>query len=255
MRAIFFKTFIFFITLFYLVSVSYALSTNFDFSLKEYLVSENTETEVYFSYLLSGYENKDFVVKPLMGNGTVAIFNPEDKKWMGSFSSLDCLPKISENLIIRFQNLNVNKTYLWFEIENLRDGKTYFTPKKNIWGEKIYDGYVEEINYSVSNYEDTPKEKNNEVFEVAETSQSYQGSYLGFIENIPKELYLYISICLFIASAIFGFLSKKPANKREMIQSISEDFKKLDTRNINNVSYLRSFLNSRRGGKQINSWE
>ncbi len=242
MRTIFFKTFIFFVVLFYLVSVSYALFTNFDFSLKEYLVSENTETEVYFSYLFSGYENKDFVVKPLTGNGTVEIFNPENREWVGSFSSTDYLPKISENMLIRFQNLKVSKTYLWFEIESLKDGKTYFTPKKNIWGEKIYDGYVEEINYSVSNYEDTTEEKNNGVFEVMETSQSYQSSYLAFIENIPQEFYLYFSICLFIASAIFGFLSKKPENKKEMIQSISEDFKKLDTCNINNASYLRSLL-------------
>ena len=242
MRTIFFKTFIFFVVLFYLVSVSYALFTNFDFSLKEYLVPENTETEVYFSYLFSGYENKDFVVKPLTGNGTVEIFNPENKEWAGSFSSTDYLPKISENMLIRLQNLNVNKTYLWFEIESLRDGKTYFTPKKNIWGEKIYDGYVEETNYSLSNYEDTTKEKNNEVFEVMETSQSYKSSYLGFIENIPKKLYLYFSIGLFLAAAIFGFLSQKPKNKKEMIQSISEDFKKLDTCNICNASHLRSLL-------------
>ncbi|MFH1899533.1 MAG: hypothetical protein ABIJ82_03670 [Patescibacteria group bacterium] len=242
MKTMFYRTFILLIFLLFSTGLAYASFTNFDFSLKEYLVSENTETEVYFSYLFSGYENKDFVVKPLIGNGTVEIFNPEKREWVGSFSFTEYLPKISENMLIRFQNLNVNKTYLWFEIESLKDGKTYFTPKKSIWGEKIYDGYVEEINYSVSNYEDTTKEGNNEVFEVMETSQSYKSSYLGFIENIPKKLYLYFSIGLFLAAAIFGFLSQKPKNKKEMIQSISEDFKKLDTCNICNASHLRSLL-------------
>lgn len=255
MRTIFFKTFIFFVALFYLIGVSYALSTNFDFSLKEYLVSENTETEVYFSYLLSGYENKDFVVKPLIGNGTVEIFNSEKKEWVGSFSSSDNFPEISENMLIRFQNLKVDKTYLWFEIKSVKDGKTYFTPKKSVWGEKIYDGYAEEINYSILNYENTIKDTSNEVFEVTETSKSYQSPYLGFIENIPERVFLYFSVGIFLVSAIFGYLSQKPKNKKEMIQSISEDFKKLDPRDINNASYLRSFLNPRKRDKTISIWK
>lgn len=255
MRTIFLKIFIFFVLLFYLGGVSHASFTNFDFSLKEYLVSENTETEVYFSYLLSGYKNIDFVVKPLIGNGTVEIFNTDKKEWAGSFSSTDNLPEVSENMLIRFQNLKVDKTYLWFEIKSVKDGKTYLTPKKSVWGEKIYGGYVEEINYSISNYENTIKEKSNEVFEVTETSGSSQSSYLRFIKDIPKEFYLYFGIGLFLASAIFGFLSQKPKNKKEMIQSINEDFKKLGTRNINDASYLRSFLNPRKRDKTISIWK
>jgi len=252
---LFLKILIFIYLLLCLFNVSYSSFTNFDFSLQKYLVLENTETAVYFSYLLSGYENKDFVIKPFIGSGAVEIFNSEKKEWKGALSSTNLLPQISENMLIRIQNLNVDKTYLWFEIECLRDGKLYITPKKVIWSEKIYDGYVEEINYSMSNYKEINSDKTNEILEVTETSESSQNSYFGLVEKISRRIYLYLSMGLFFSAAVVGFLFKRPENKREMIQSISEDIKKLGTCSINDASYLRSFFNSWGRNKAIDSWE
>lgn len=230
------------------------MSTNFDFSLKEYLVSENVETTVFFSYLLSGYINKDFLVKPLIGNGTVEIFNSEKNEWIGSFSSTNSFPKISESMLVRFQNLIVDKTYLWFEIKNVKDGSTYFTPKKYIWGEKTYYGYVEEINYSLLNQTNPAKEINSDVIEVTETSAASQSSYLGFMESIPKKYYMYFSVLVFIVSAVFGFLYRKRENKKEMIQSISEDFKRLGSCDINDAPYICSVVSSWERNQTINIW-
>jgi hypothetical protein len=213
------------------------------------MVSETTETEVHFSYLLSGYDDKDFAVKPLIGNGSVEIFNSEKNEWVGSFSLEDHLPKISETMLIRIRNLNVEKTYLWFEIKSLRDGKSYITPKKSIWSEKVYDGYIEEVNYSISNYKEALKESSNEAIEVSEVYVNYKNPYVEFLENIPKLYYMYISLILFLISAVFSFLYRKPKAKREMIQSISEDFKKLDTGDLNVASNLRFVLNSRKRDK------
>jgi hypothetical protein len=247
------KIFTFVVNLCYLIEVSYSLSTNFDFSLREYLVPENFGVGINFSYFLSGYEDSDFVVKPFIGNGVVEIFNPQKNEWVGNFSPEEFLPKISETMLVRVRDLNIVKTYLWFEIEGIKDGNTYFTPKKIIWGESVYDGYVEGINYSISNYGNTVKENDNLGTEVKETSASADIISQDFIKKIPREFYLYFSIGTFSIFTVLSFLYQRPRNKREVIQSISEDFKKLDSRNINDDSHLRSIIGPWRCNKTIDS--
>jgi hypothetical protein len=254
-RIIFVKILIFFSVLIFIVRVSYAASVNFDFSLKEHLVSENIKIPVSFSYLLLGYKDMDFLVKPMIGNGNVEIFNPERNLWVGNFSSTNLFPKLSKNMFIRFQNLKADRTYLWFEISDVWGGKKYITPKKYVWGEEIYDGYVEEVNYSLINYRDTTTETNKDPIEVRETTGSSPNFYLGFIETIPKEHCLYLSILVFFSSALFSFLYRKRESKKEMIQSISEDFKKLGSCNRNNDSYIRSIFGPRERDKTVCIWK
>lgn len=249
MRKILFKTLLYFSILNYLGGILFASVTNFDYSIKENLVSENIETKVTFNYSLLGYEEADFIIKPLISSGIVEIYNPEYGEWVGSYSYKNNFPTLSKNMVIRFQSLMVERTYLWFEIANLKNGLIYFTPKKIVWGEKIYDGYVENVNYSIVNAAASVKESSGEVLEVTEIKTNYKNKYMEYLENLPKSFYLYVCGVLFILSTIISFVYLKVRGKKEMIQSISEDFKKLDTGNTVNGSYLHTFFSSWRCGK------
>lgn len=222
-RKFLFNISIFLLSLLFLRRVSSAQFTNFDFSLKNYLILENRELEISFSYKLTGYKNDDFTVRPKIGRGVVEIFDSGKNSWVNSVSPSSVMPKLEEKMLIRIKNLEIEKTLLWFEIKNVKEGKVYTTPSKNIWSEKIFDGYIEELGESTVEFVKSKQESVEEtilgVSDVSETTSS-----LGFLDQIPKNIYLYISLGSFSLSAVVGFLSVKAGKSREMIQSIGEDF-------------------------------
>lgn len=206
------KYIIFVILLICFCRVSYAQFTQFDFSLKSYLVDNEKEIEVEFNYLLTGYKEGDFSVRPVVENGIVEIFNEDSGQWVSSFSSFSNFPKLSKKNLITFKGLTVEKSVLHFEIYEIGTGKTYLTPKKSIWSEKVYEKYIEKVNESLSRKN---LEKKEVVEEVAESSQSsgsekYEPSDISkFIDSIPKKYFLFFGVAVFVISAVVGFKYKK----------------------------------------------
>jgi hypothetical protein len=126
-----------------------AYSCYFDFSLSRYLIDEDKETVVDFKYELEGFNEKLFLVKPFIANGIVEVFNPEKNIWASSFSLVSDLPHLQKEMLIRVKGFGIEKTNLYFEILNLSNGRVYLTPKKEVWSEKVYEKYLDNVNKKI----------------------------------------------------------------------------------------------------------
>jgi len=159
----------------------------------------------------------------VIGKGVIEIFDKKNNTWVSSVFPSSTFPNLEETMLIRARGIETEKTLLWFEIKNIKTGKVYLTPSKNIWSKKVYEGYIEELGASVVDFVKNKQATVNEnvlgASDVSETTPS-----TGFLDQIPKNIYLYISLGCFSSSAVVGFLSIKTRKSREMIQSIGEDF-------------------------------
>jgi len=120
--------------------------TSFDFSLGRYIVDEGKDTKVILKFSLFGYEKEDFLVRPVLKNGIVDIFNSKDGIWISSDTTLTDLPKLENSVVIRIKGLGVEKSGLYFEIFNTVNGESYKTPEKTVWSGKVYSEYIESVN-------------------------------------------------------------------------------------------------------------
>lgn len=202
--------------------------TYVDFSLESYLVIEEKETKVSLIYNLSGAKESDFIVRPIVENGIVEILDSKANVWVGTSGFISSLPNLSKNITVRFKGLTFEKSSLWFEIKSLKTGKSYLTPKKSVWTNKIYEGYVENINESVVNYSkrsivlSNVSEQIPKVMESTGVNRSSSLFTLELIDNIPRRYFMYMSICLLVSSSIVGFISRRKPKVKEMVKSICE---------------------------------
>jgi len=174
----------------------------FDFSLSRYLIDENREMVVDVKYRLDGFIEDIFIVKPVIENGTVEIFNPEKNLWASSFSLVSDLPDLKKEMLIRVKGFGIEKTNLYFEILNLSDGQVHLTPKKEVWSKKVYEKYLENLNKKI---ERDAILKN----EAGEPSEEIMESVVlkDFGENsVFKKLYQKITNDYFHLLVFFDFL-------------------------------------------------
>ena len=130
----------------FIFSLSLAKSfTNFDFFLGRYLLDSDKEIKVSFDYDLENYQEKNFLVRPVVNNGMVEIMNTEKGSWISSFGLLSDLPSIQKEMFIKIKGFETQKSSLYFEIFNTVSGDLYKTPEKNIWSKHVYKGYLEEL--------------------------------------------------------------------------------------------------------------
>ena len=120
--------------------------TAFDFSLGRYIVDENMGIKVDFQFSLFGYEKEDFLVRPVIKNGIVEIFNSSEGVWVSSDSPLSKLPYLEDSVFIRIRGLGVEKSVIYFEIFNTVNGESYKTSEKTIWSNEVYSEYIESVN-------------------------------------------------------------------------------------------------------------
>jgi len=190
--------------------ISYALSTNFDFSLKSYLVDNEHEVQVEFGYSLTGYKESDFSVRPIVENGSVEIYNDENSSWVTSSGLFSSFPSLKKTMSVRFKGFVVEKSVLSFQIYNLKSGESYLTPKKSVWSKKVYEKYDEKVNASLESVLGA-KDEEPEVIEtsqgavVIEKKPPNFENVFKFVDAIPINYFFYFGIGVFVWSVIFGF--------------------------------------------------
>ena len=106
----------------------------FDFSIKKPFVESGSEFEVKFDYKFDGFEEKDFLVNPVVDRGLVKYRN----------NGLSDVFLIS---LIGFGNISLS-----FDIWNLKTGDIYKTPIKPIWSTLVYSGYLEKLNTNLRSF-------------------------------------------------------------------------------------------------------
>lgn len=181
------KYILFLFLAFILSFICHADFVPFDFSLDRHLLYEGKEAVVDFKYDLQGYEEKDFLVKPLLNNGLVEIYNLCTSSWVGPYVLINELPHIEDEMLIRVKGFNVFRSALSFEIVNTRTGETYLTPSKDIWSLKVYSDYGEKINSRLAEIklhkEEVPL--NGGSLESAQVDSYEEHTLLEKIEQIP----------------------------------------------------------------------
>lgn len=211
------KKLIFLFTLTLCFFNSYANSTNFDFYLGRYLVDKDEEIKVHFKYDLQNFNEDNFLVRPVIENGLVEIYNMGNNSWADSSSTLPSLPALNKEMTIKIRGFEIEKTALYFQIFNTYTGEIYTTPKKPIWSKKIYSKYLEKVNDKV--FGNVVSKKDSEVTDVnyldqAQISPSPRGSNLdNIIDKFSKEFFYLIPLFIFVTSFFIGFKNKSRENE------------------------------------------
>ncbi len=218
------KYFLFFIILLALCKVSYAEFTQFDFSLGRYLVDNDKEIIVNFDYLLSGYEDKDFLVRPVIENGIVEIFNAGNNSWVSSFDLISDFPILKKEMIIKISGLYVEKSSLIFEIYNTKSGENYTTPAKGVWSGKVYSKYLDKLNAGLSKNLVLKEEvvfKPVEYLESTLVGESEEKWDLwSKLDSVPKTYFLILSTMSFLVFFLLGLKFKIRQKKKSKILDI-----------------------------------
>lgn len=203
--------------------ISHADFTPFDFSLGRYLIDEHKEIRVSFKYDLVDYDEKDFLIRPVIKNGIVEVFNPDTNLWTGSFQPISEMSYLKEEALIRVKGLSIEKSSLDFEIYNIKSGEIYSTSAKDIWSKKVYSKYIESLNGNLSNNFLNKEERafeSDELVEFAEIEIENKKSLVEKINEIPETYVLLFGVFCFLSSFLLGFGFKWKGNRREKVLDV-----------------------------------
>jgi hypothetical protein len=131
------------------------------------LIGESQELEVTFNYKFEGYEEGDFVVRPVLSKGLIKIFNQESEEWVLQSDLWTSMPQLQKTMNIK---LDFNgSSDLYFQIQNTTNAQIYETPRQTVWSENLYSGYLETLNKNIKMYalrQESPKKdpKTNKTY-------------------------------------------------------------------------------------------
>jgi hypothetical protein len=125
---------------------SFAKDTYFDFILPSKLILISYEYKVVFKHLISGAEEKDFTIKPIMENGLIEIFESEKNIWIKQNDLRSSFPKLNSEMRIRIVSFGNYKSEICFEIQHIKTTALYKTPCKTYWDRASLGGYLSLIN-------------------------------------------------------------------------------------------------------------
>ena len=118
----------------------------FDFNLSSYKGGENQNIEAGFTYSLVGYSPDDFIVKPVLENGLLEIFNQSIGKWVKANSPWIEFPKLDSEIQIKIVSAPFYKSNLYFEVFNTKNSEVYKTKSIEVWGNKANESYLSTLN-------------------------------------------------------------------------------------------------------------
>lgn len=194
--------------------------TNFDFYLGRYLIDEGKSLKVTFKNSLSGYEESDFLLRPISDKGIVEVYSQKSGTWVGTGSSMDQLPSLEDDILIKINGFEVEKTFLYFEVFNTVTGEVYKTPKKTIWSYKVYSKYLESVNKVLSNRKILKEESNSENITYLNSIKLAANKDKMHLFNTVSEisdLHLYpILGILFFISCYIGYSREKNLRSKKI---------------------------------------
>ena len=121
----------------------------FDFTLSEQYLNDAGVLEVRFDYLLDGFTEEDFKVKPGVDRGLVSIFDEKTDAWVSEYSLWTGFPSLKPYMKIKITGFQRQKTDLKFIVQNIKNGEKYETPKKKVWVRKPGEKYIERLNKNI----------------------------------------------------------------------------------------------------------
>lgn len=155
----------------------------FTFETDKFVILEDAEIEVQFSYVLERYEENDFVVRPVLGDGTAKIYNEDNDTWAGQYDLWTNMPYLRKTMKVK-PNFSGNSD-LSFQIQNTLDAEIYETPKQTIWGKNAYSGYLSTLNKNLKMYV-LEKETPEKSVQKSGTADSNQKKTAGLFAKVIK---------------------------------------------------------------------
>ena len=146
----------------------------FDFSLSDYQVLEDKNSEITLTYNLKNLLESDFLVQPVIDVGTVSLLNEQTQQWITTSTWLD-KPSLKQTFSIKINNIGLQNVSLKFLIKNKYSGEVYETPTKTFVNEKLSNLYIENLNKTIQ----ITKEKGSEEPPIVLNKRTYWEVYVG----------------------------------------------------------------------------
>lgn len=142
------KLFAYLIVAIFLTFTVGAQERYFDFTLPGNFIVIGKPFSFNLTYFLSSERERNFVIKPILKNGSMEIFNFEKNSWVNDKTSIYEFPIIHGSLKAKVTNLPQFNSTLYFQISDLKTGKIYLTEEKKVWSNFLYSTYVNSLNRS-----------------------------------------------------------------------------------------------------------
>lgn len=138
---------LFLIFLVTLTNATFAIENHFDISLDSLLVEKDTEINLNINYKLKGYDEKDFLVKPVVNSGSVYVLNEE---WLAGNKLWNQMPYLNKQLKIKFLGGNYTAR-ISLEILNLKNNIIYKSEDLVIWDKSLMERYFNKLQSNILN--------------------------------------------------------------------------------------------------------
>lgn len=145
--------------------------TFFDYSLDKNLVSQDGVVEVNLYFDIPKQFQDQFLIRPVLDNGLMYIYNPKVQSWINSNDLWSNMPDLSEKVKVKVASTSFEKVSLKFVIKNTYTQKEFETLAKPIWGKKIYKNYIGTINNAVSVPRETTENYTNVKDAIGESQE------------------------------------------------------------------------------------
>jgi hypothetical protein len=146
-------TFLVFTLVISFLSPAHAENTYIDFEFPSKLLLTNYEYKINFHYLLANAKEDDFIVTPILENGTAEIFDKIKNIWIKQNSMRSNFPKLSAVMEFRITSFGNAKTKICFELQHLKTGIICKSPCKTYWNRGYFARYVNAINDRILKWE------------------------------------------------------------------------------------------------------
>jgi hypothetical protein len=204
--------------LFLLLNKHFAFSQEnffFDFTPNTFLIPNSGNIEVTINYKNSEIKKENFRVRPYMKDTVIALYNPDEGKWVFSSESWGNLPSIEEKIKLQIPAKTM-KADLVLKIKDLSTGKEYETPPKSFWAEGSYEKYYEKVNETILDWRQGSSGETESINENTEEGIGTGEATGPAVEEQTQKLdklknksdMALVNLGGFFVTAIVGFLRK-----------------------------------------------
>ena len=122
----------------------------FDYRLNSSIFDFSSRLEVEMLYNIVGnFAQGRFVVKPILANGVVSVYDPAVGEWVAANDLWTSMPVLAQKMRVRMNSMGVEKSQLSFEIMDTKTTQIYKTPPHMVWNNKTQAEYIAKINESL----------------------------------------------------------------------------------------------------------
>jgi len=132
--------------------VSYAaIPVYFDFSLPKKIADTNNELTVVNHYNLVDILEDRFLIRPVVLNGGIEIFDQAKQDWVMGSAVWSSMPRLSRSMQLKLRGSYVS-TDVYFQILDTKTSTIYETPKHILFNRVWFKDYIERLNINISKW-------------------------------------------------------------------------------------------------------